>query len=51
MNVPIPESEGLPPTGATIYLEWNVLDHEDPQGWYLATLIDHQVDGHTYFVP
>ena len=52
MNVPIPESEGLhvPPIGTTIYVEWDVPDHKDPQGWYLATVIDHQAGGQTHIL-
>ena len=54
LNLPlvflIPESEGLPPIGATIYLEWDVPDHGDPQGWYLATVTDHQPDGQSHIL-
>ena len=38
LNVPIPESAGLPPIGVVIYLEWNVPDHKDSQGWHLTTV-------------
>ena len=48
--MPIPDSEGLPLIGATIYVEWDVPDHEDPQGWYLSTVIDHQADGQAYIL-
>ena len=42
--------KGLPPIGANRYLEWNISDHEDPLGWYLATVIDHQADRQTYIL-
>ena len=50
MNLPIPESERLPPIGSTTYLEWDVPNHEDPQGWYLATVINHQADGQSHIL-
>ena len=48
--MPIPESEGLPPIGTTIYVEWDVPDHEDPPGWYLVTVIDHQADSQAHIL-
>ena len=51
MYMPMPdESEGLPPIGATIYVERDVPDHQDPQGWYLATVIDHQADSQAHIL-
>ena len=34
--------------GSCIYIHWDVPDHDDhddPQGWYLATVLDHHING------
>ena len=36
--LPIPESEGLPPPDSYIYILWDKVSSDEPQGWYLCQL-------------
>ena len=42
---PIPSSEGLPPKGSHIYLEWNEPSSNEPPGWYRCSVTSYSTAG------
>ena len=43
-QLPLQNSEGLPPTGSTIYVKW-LEEGDEPPGWYRATVSNYFQDG------
>ena len=44
LKLPLPNSCGLPPTDAAIYVEWNEPDSDEPPGWYYAIVKQYRND-------
>ena len=44
-QIPVPNSEGLPSIGQSIYVLWDEDDSEEPIGWYKATVEEYHWDG------
>ena len=47
LQSPIPDSEGLPPVGSHLYVEWKEPHSADPAGYYLCSVLEHYPDGST----
>ena len=43
--LPIPESEGLPPPDSYIYILWDEVSSDEPQGWYLCQVMEYYANG------
>ena len=44
-QVPVPNSEMLPPIGQSIYVFWDEEESEEPAGWYKASVEEYHCDG------
>ena len=40
-----PDSEGLPPPDAHVYVLWDEEDSDEPQGWYLCRVLEYYHNG------
>ena len=44
-QIPVPNSEMLPPIGQSIYVFWDEEESEEPAGWYKASVEEYHCDG------
>ena len=47
LQLQFPESEGLPPPDAHVYILWDEESSEEPQGWYLCQILEYYCNGLT----
>ena len=47
LQLQIPESEGLPPPDAYVYILWDEESSDEPQGWYLCQILEYYCNGLT----
>ena len=45
ISLKVPKGVGVPPVGASLYIEWLEVDSIEPQGWYLCYLNAYVSDG------
>jgi len=45
LKLAIPDSVGLPPVGAHLYVDWSQLNPSEPPGWYLCTVSGYVDEG------